>query len=72
MSFRCEFCDVPQPPRTKPASIITKVRKIFLKPTQTEKNGLVTVVSRETFEVVEEKKACPCCANIPTETAEIV
>ena len=66
MSFICGFCGNGQPPNTKPEKIITKVRMVIGEPLQVEdfETGMIRGISRERYEIVEEKFACPSCAPI--------
>lgn len=47
MSFRCEFCNEPQPPATRPVRLVTRIR------TDVDFGWLIA----------EEKNACAICAD---------
>jgi hypothetical protein len=56
MSFRCDFCSLPQPPGTAPKMVVTKIRP-------REYNGIPGK------EIAEEKKSCIDC--IPAAEASV-
>jgi hypothetical protein len=70
-AFKCGLCGIAQPPRTKPRKIVTVVRTRPIQPLVIERQDkeslevLVTVISREDRQIVQEKDACPRCAINP-------
>lgn len=52
MSFRCDFCSLPQPPGTTQKVVVTKVRN-------REYSAMGGIILGS--EIAEEKRACPTC-----------
>lgn len=78
MGFRCGFCGQAQPSGTKPTLIVTQIRMINRQPLQQTdtKTKMVSVISRERYETVKEKPACPNCTKKeglkPPEVVEVL